>query len=113
MRNQTMKTMILTILSALAMFAQAPPSKSPAGPPTPAAKTASAPVISDALRARFWRVVAEQSNAQAQAQAANQAVQQVRSEIESICGADFTPSGDQRGEPTCVPKPAPAANPKP
>ena len=109
-----MKTMILTILAASAMFAQAPPSKSPSGPPTPAAKTAPAPVISDALRARWWRVVAEQANAQAQVQATTQAVQQVRSEIESICGAGFTPSGDQRGEPTCAPKPAtPDANPKP
>ena len=98
-------TLIVLIAPVLVVLAQDKPVTAP--------KTATAPVISDALRARWWRVVAEQANAQSQAQAATQAVQQVRSEIDAICGTDFAAAGDSRGEPTCTPKSAPTSTPTP
>jgi hypothetical protein len=97
--------LIVLIASVLVVLAQDKPETAP--------KTATVPVISDALRARWWRVVAEQASAQSQAQAATQAVQQVRAEIDAICGVDFAASGDSRGEPTCTPKSTPTPIPTP
>ncbi|MGA3264912.1 MAG: hypothetical protein ABSC47_12820 [Terracidiphilus sp.] len=81
-------------------------------PPTP--KAPDAPVISDAMKAKFFKAQAQSIQAKAnfdQAQKALQdsttAFQGVISELTKVCGDSFTPQLDQSGDPVCTAKPEP------
>jgi hypothetical protein len=100
------KTPIIVMLAALTLNAQAP---SPKANPATSAMEKPAPVIPDALRARWWRSVANLTAAQAQMKGATDAANAARAEIDAVCASapGYAVSGDSDGEPVCAPKPAP------
>lgn len=80
-------------------------------PPAPAPKP---PVVSDAVKAHYWKAQAEFQKAQTEAQQAAQAAQQkqvaLQASIEDLkkaCGDDFVPLYDSTGEVACTAKPKP------
>lgn len=72
----------------------------PEDAPKPAARQ-----ISIESRALFWRALAEQAIADAQAKVAHERFQAVREVLIKFCGGPEQFAADKSGEPTCVPKP--------
>jgi hypothetical protein len=73
-----------------------------------------APAISDSLQARFWKaqaaVQADKSAAQAAAENMTRAqaeFQEVIKELTDLCGKEFEPQMNSKGDPACVAKVVP------
>lgn len=94
-------SLILCALLAFATFAQDKPK-----PPDAIKDTPRPPVISDALRAKWWKAMAAQAEAQKQSMQAQAQAQTAKEELVKACGEKFTPGPDASGDPICV-APAP------
>ena len=102
------------IVLALLLAAPAFPQTKPATPdPT------KAPVLTDTIKAKYWRVRSEADEAQATAQRDAQVAQQKASALndavkalQDACGKDFVVQLGLDGEPTCVVKPKEPAKEK-
>lgn len=66
------------------------------------------PVISDALKAKFFKAQLALQNAQSAFQKAQQDSITAAQEITKACGDGFQPQMDAQGDPACVAKPKPA-----
>jgi hypothetical protein len=87
------------LLLALPMVAQ---TAKPKEAPTP---TAAAPVISDKLKAEFFKAQSFSVQASAQAEKAQNTFQNALVELKKICGDNYALQSDQTGDPVCVAKP--------
>ncbi len=94
---------VLALLIAASAFAQTKPA-----PPEPTKP----PVLTDTLKAKYWRVRSEADEAQATAQRDAQVAQQkaaalndVVKTLQDACGKDFIVQLGPDGEPTCAVKP--------
>ncbi len=94
---------VLALLLTTSALSQTKPA-----PPEPA----KAPVLTDTLKAKYWRVRSEADEAQATAQRDAQVAQQkaaalndVVKALQDACGKDFAVQLGSDGEPTCAVKP--------
>lgn len=97
-------TLFIVGLCVGAMLAQQP---KPTVKPAPVAANHPPPAIPETMQKDFWKAQAQMTNAEANLRSAQQAAQQAVQEIQRACGADFQPQSDAKGDPVCVPKPAP------
>ena len=92
------------ILCAATLFALPLAAQTPK-PPQDAPK--SAPVISDALRAQFFKAQAFMVQANDAAEKAQSNFQSAIAEMKKACGEKATLQSNQTGDPVCVVNPAP------
>ena len=105
---------LLPLILALPLAAQTPkPTTLPPTPPTAAAKPVPPPVISDRLRADFFKAQSQMIQANAQAQQKQTEFQSAIAEMQKTCGDTATLQSNPNGDPECVAKPAPAKTPEP
>lgn len=106
---------LLPLILALPLAAQTPkpPSTLPPTPPTTVAKPVPPPVISDRLRADFFKAQSQMIQANAQAQQRQTEFQNAVAEMQKTCGDAYTLQLNPNGDPECVAKPAPAKTPEP
>ena len=106
---------LLPLILALPLAAQTPKPTStlPPTPPSAAAKPVPPPVISDRLRADFFKAQSQMIQANAQAQLRQTEFQSAIAEMQKTCGDTATLNLNQSGDPECVAKPAPAKTPEP
>lgn len=78
----------------------------------PAPKAPAVPVVSDALKAKLFKISAQQAQAQMAMQQAQETLkakgqewQSVVAEVMKVCGDKFYPTFDKDGDPVCTAKP--------
>lgn len=100
------RVMILTALlfSVYAAVAQAP--QEPAKPKTP-------PVLSDKVKADYYRAQMHIKQAQEMQQVAQAEFKTMGEEFAKACGDDYQPQIDPNGDPICGLKPSPAPSTPP
>ena len=94
-----MKRTILILALALPVSAQ---TAKPKDEPKP-------PVITDKMRADFFKAQAKMLQDNSAAQQSQTAFQGIVAEIQKTCGDDYTAQVNPNGDPVCVAKPKPEA----
>jgi hypothetical protein len=105
LRNIAKFVLPLALTLPVLVYGQA--AKAPTASPAVAAKPATPPVISDALRARFFKAQLHQIQADQVAQEAKTEFQAVVDSLQATCGDVSTLSLNAAGDPECVAKPTP------
>lgn len=110
-------TRIVAMIATTMAFHSAVAQDKPAAPAKPAP---TAPAITDALKAKYFKALSQQQEAQAQFQNAQKAMQdsttnyqKVVQEVVAVCGDKFTAQMDKDGDPVCVVKPPEPVKPAP
>lgn len=99
---------ILPLALALPVLVYGQAEKAPTASPAVADKPTTPPVISDALRAQFFKAQSRQVQADQVAQQAKTEFQAAVDSLRATCGDVSTLSLNSAGDPECVAKPAPA-----
>jgi hypothetical protein len=87
------KLALVIVVLALPLAAQTP-------------KPPEAPVISDTIKAQFFKAQSGMIQADQKAQQMRDAFTQIVSALTATCGANFQPQINPQGDPVCVAKPA-------
>ena len=103
LRNIAKFVLPLALTLPVLVYGQAPTAS-----PAVAAKPATPPVISDALRARFFKAQLHQIQADQVAQEAKTEFLAAVDSLRATCGDVSTLSLNAAGDPECVAKPTPA-----
>ena len=104
--SATIQPMKRIVLSAAILFAMplAAQTAKPA-PETPKAAAPVTPVVSDALKAQFFKAQSFKVQADVQAEKANSIFQAAIAEMRKACGDSHTLTESQSADPVCVAKP--------
>ena len=104
---------ITVFIAILMSFSMATAQDKPAAPAKPAA-TPAAPAITDTLKAKYFKALSQQQEAQHQVDQAQKALQdsmgnyqKVVQDIVAVCGDKFAAQMDKDGDPVCIAKPEP------
>jgi hypothetical protein len=109
LRNIAKFVLPLALALPVLVYGQAPKAPTaPQAPPVAAAKPTTPPVISDALRAQFFKAQSHQIQADQVAQQAKTEFQAAVDALRATCGDVSTLSLNAAGDPECVAKPVPA-----
>lgn len=92
--------LVILCLTLCALSAQ--PQATPKAAPPPAKPAV--PVISDALKAKFFKAQLEMQAAQKAVKVKAASLQSTVGEITAACGGEFVPQMDANGDPVCVEK---------
>ena len=104
---------LLPLILALPLAAQTPkPTTLPPTPPTVAAKPAAPPVISDRLRADFFKAQSQAMQSSQMAKDSQASLQAIVAELQKTCGDKYTLQLNSGGDPECAARPVPAKETK-
>lgn len=99
-----MKRIVLSAALFLSLPLAAQTDAKPAQDSAP--KPPAVPVITDALKARFFKAQSFESQASVQAEKAQGALKAAIDEMRKVCGESSVLQSDQTGDPVCVAKPS-------
>jgi hypothetical protein len=104
---------LLPLILALPLVAQThkPPALPPT-PPTAAAKPVPPPVISDRLRADFFKAQSQAMQSSQLAKDSQASLQAIVAELQKTCGDKYTLQLNSGGDPECAARPVPAKEAK-
>ena len=104
---------LLPLILALPLVAQTPkPPALPPTPPTAAAKPVPPPVISDRLRADFFKAQSQAMQTSQLAKDSQASLQAIVAELQKTCGDNYTLQLNSGGDPECAARPVPAKETK-
>jgi hypothetical protein len=105
---------LLPLILALPLAAQTPKPTSTLPPtlPSAAAKPVPPPVISDRLRADFFKAQSQAMQSSQMAKDSQASLQAIVAELQKTCGDKYTLQLNSGGDPECAARPVPAKEAK-